>query len=103
MVCARVSSADQRAGLDRQVARLTSWVTGRARRAQAFRFALDPTAEQARVLARQFGGRRRAYNWAVRELKKDIDAYHAGLADPDARLSGNGLAPRPPDGGSPGG
>lgn len=29
---------------------------------QAFRFTLDPTAEQARALARHFGARRKAYN-----------------------------------------
>lgn len=52
---------------------------------QAFRFALDPSPQQRQVLARQFGGRRYAYNWTVRQLKQDIDAYHAGLADPDAR------------------
>lgn len=52
---------------------------------QAFSFALDPTPDQAKALARQFGGRRKAYNWTVRQLKEGIEAYHAGLADPDAR------------------
>jgi putative transposase len=52
---------------------------------QAFSFALDPGPDQRRDLARQFGGRRRAYNWTVRQLKADIEAYHAGLVDPDAR------------------
>jgi putative transposase len=52
---------------------------------QAFDFALDPTPDQAGVLARQFGGRRYAYNWAVRALKDDIEAFHAGQADPGAR------------------
>jgi putative transposase len=52
---------------------------------QAFSFALGPSAEQAGVLARQFGARRRAYNWTVRQLKKDIEVYHEGLAGPDAR------------------
>ena len=51
---------------------------------QAFSFALDPDQNQAQVLARQFGGRRYACNWAVRQLKDGIEAYHAGLADPDA-------------------
>jgi putative transposase len=37
------------------------------------------------VLVRQFGGRRYAYNWAVRQLKDGIDAYRAGVADPDSR------------------
>ncbi|WP_151069138.1 helix-turn-helix domain-containing protein, partial [Mycobacterium tuberculosis] len=32
---------------------------------QAFRFTLDPTEDQARALARHFGARRKAYNWAV--------------------------------------
>jgi putative transposase len=52
---------------------------------QAFSFALDPSLEQWQVLARQFGGRRYAYNWAVRQLKDGIDAYRAGVADPDTR------------------
>ena len=28
-------------------------------------------------MARQFGGRRYAYNWTVRTLKEDLDAFHA--------------------------
>ena len=32
---------------------------------QAFRFTLDPTEDQAWSLARHFGARRKAYNWAV--------------------------------------
>jgi putative transposase len=52
---------------------------------QAFDLALDPTGGQAGVLARQFGGRCYAYNWAVRTLKDDIDAFHAGQEDPEAR------------------
>jgi putative transposase len=51
---------------------------------QAFSFALDPSPEQLQVLARQFGGRRRACNWTVRQAKAGIGAYHAGLAGPDA-------------------
>jgi putative transposase len=48
---------------------------------QAFRFTLDPTADQARSLARHFGARRKAYNWAVDALKADIEAWHAtGIA-----------------------
>jgi putative transposase len=43
---------------------------------QAFDFALRPTESQAQVLARQFGGRRYAHNWAVRTIKAGIDAYH---------------------------
>ncbi len=42
---------------------------------QAFRFALDCTAEQEACLRRQFGGRRYARNWAVRTLKEDITRY----------------------------
>jgi putative transposase len=42
---------------------------------QAFRFALDPTAEQAACVRRQFGGRRYARNWAVRTLKEDLARY----------------------------
>jgi putative transposase len=45
--------------------------------AQAFRFTLDPTAEQAHALARHFGARRKAYNWAVATLKTDLSAYRA--------------------------
>lgn len=44
---------------------------------QAFRFTLDPTAEQAHALARHFGARRKAYNWTVAALKADIEAWHA--------------------------
>jgi putative transposase len=44
---------------------------------QAFRFTLDPTEDQARSLARHFGARRKAYNWAVATLKADIQAWHA--------------------------
>ena len=51
---------------------------------QAFSFALDPGPGQLQLLSRQFGGRRKAFNWAVRQLKNDIEAYHAGTAAPDA-------------------
>ncbi|MGA9677849.1 MAG: IS607 family element RNA-guided endonuclease TnpB [Mycobacterium sp.] len=44
---------------------------------QAFRFTLDPSEEQARALARHFGARRKAYNWAVATLKADIGAWQA--------------------------
>jgi putative transposase len=43
---------------------------------QAFRFTLDPTEAQARLLARHFGARRKAYNWTVATLKTDIDAWN---------------------------
>lgn len=42
---------------------------------QAFRFTLDLTEDQARSLARHFGARRKAYNWAVAALKADIGAW----------------------------
>ncbi|MEX3655076.1 IS607 family element RNA-guided endonuclease TnpB [Mycolicibacterium fortuitum] len=42
---------------------------------QAFRFTLDPTAEQACALARHFGARRKAYNWTVATLKADIQSW----------------------------
>jgi putative transposase len=42
---------------------------------QAFGFTLDPTEDQARGLARHFGARRKAYNWAVAALKADIEAW----------------------------
>jgi putative transposase len=44
---------------------------------QAFRFTLDPTEDQARSLARHFGARRKAYNWAVATVQGDIAAWHA--------------------------
>jgi putative transposase len=44
---------------------------------QAFRFTLDPTEEQALLLARHFGARRKAYNWTVATVKADIAAWHA--------------------------
>ncbi|HLH70579.1 MAG TPA: helix-turn-helix domain-containing protein, partial [Candidatus Dormibacteraeota bacterium] len=44
---------------------------------QAFQFTLDLTPEQWQTIRRQWGGRRYAYNWAVRTLKADLEAYHA--------------------------
>ena len=47
---------------------------------QAFRFTLDPTEDQARVLARHFGARRKAFNWTVATLKADLSQYrNAGI------------------------
>lgn len=43
---------------------------------QAFQFTLDPAPEQTACLRRQFGGRRKARNWAVATLKADLAAYH---------------------------
>ncbi len=45
--------------------------------AQAYRFTLDPTEDQARALARHFGARRKAYNWTVAALKADIHEWRA--------------------------
>jgi putative transposase len=56
---------------------------------QAYRFTLDPTDDQARVLARHFGARRKAYNWTVATLKGDIQAWHANgieTAKPSLRV-----------------
>jgi putative transposase len=50
---------------------------------QAFRFTLDPTAEQAHALARHFGARRKAYNWTVAILKTDLSAYRDTGAETD--------------------
>jgi putative transposase len=47
----------------------------------AFRFTLDPGGEQARALARHFGARRKAYNWAVATVKADMEAWHATGAE----------------------
>lgn len=43
---------------------------------QGFCFGLDPTPEQAVVLARFFGARRKAFNWALEQIKADIEAFH---------------------------
>ena len=44
---------------------------------QGFTFAIDPTDEQLAIIARFFGARRKAYNWALEQIKAGIDAYHA--------------------------
>ncbi len=51
---------------------------------QAFQFTLDLTPTQAACVRRNFGGRRYAYNWAVRTMKADITAYHADGAEAPA-------------------
>jgi putative transposase len=43
---------------------------------QAFCFALDPTPDQSALIARYFGARRFASNWALATIKNDIDLYH---------------------------
>ena len=48
---------------------------------QAFGFTLDPSEQQARALARHFGARRKAFNWAVATLKADIDAWRGGRVE----------------------
>jgi len=60
---------------------------------QAFQFALDPTAEQAACVHRQFGGRRKARNWAVATLKADLARYHA-TGEASAKPSLPGLRKR---------
>ena len=42
---------------------------------QAFEFALDPAGGQGEAIRRHFGARRFAYNWAVEQLKRDLDLY----------------------------
>jgi putative transposase len=57
--------------------------------AQAFRFTLDPTEDQACTLARHFGARRKAFNWTVAALRADIAAWHAAgveTAKPSLRV-----------------
>ena len=57
--------------------------------AQAFQFTLDPTEDQAACLRRQFGGRRKARNWAVATLKADIERYReSGEETPKPSLPG---------------
>src|SRR3984893_4210616 len=51
---------------------------------QACDFVLDLTYGQAGVLARQFGGRRYAYNWAGGPLKDEIYAFRDDRAGPGA-------------------
>lgn len=43
--------------------------------AQALQFTLDLTPDQAACARRQFGGRRKARNWAVATLKDDLTRY----------------------------
>ena len=54
---------------------------------QAYRFALDPTALQARALASHVGGARFAFNHMLRLVKAELDQREAersyGIADPE--------------------
>ncbi len=40
---------------------------------QSFVFRLDPSPNQRQMFSRQFGGRRYAYNWALRTIKTELD------------------------------
>ena len=42
---------------------------------QAFRFALDPTDAQVGMFFRFSGARRKACNWAVEQMRDNLDAY----------------------------
>src|SRR6266581_722864 len=44
---------------------------------QAYRFALDPTPRQARMLASHAGGSRFAYNWGLARIIAALDAREA--------------------------
>jgi len=44
---------------------------------QAFSFALDPTAEQQAMITRFFGARRKSFNWALEQVKADIERHRA--------------------------
>src|SRR6266568_6961656 len=43
---------------------------------QAFCFALDPSPDQRRSIARHFGARRKAFNWALEVIKDDLDRFN---------------------------
>ncbi len=47
---------------------------------QALRFAVDPTVDQRRDLARHAGAARTAYNWGLERVKAALDARRAGDA-----------------------
>src|SRR5215472_9131424 len=56
---------------------------------QAFQFTLDLAPDELSCVRRQFGGRRYAYNWAVRTMKAGIAAFHAnGAESPPPSLFG---------------
>ena len=54
---------------------------------QAFKFSLDPTPEQATLIRRHVGMRRMAYNWAVAEIKGQIERFHAGSKSAGEKVS----------------
>lgn len=47
---------------------------------QAYRFALDPTPRQARMLAAHAGAARYAYNWGIAQVSAAMDAFKAAKA-----------------------
>lgn len=50
---------------------------------QAFSFALDPTEAQAATTTRFFGARRKAHNWALEQIKADLDYHRASGTETD--------------------
>jgi transposase len=50
---------------------------------QAYRFALDPTPTQRRVLASRCGAARVAYNWGLALVKTNLDQHRT---DPSVRV-----------------
>lgn len=61
--------------------------------AQAFQFTLVPTEEQTACIRRQFGGRRKARNWALQTIKDDLTRYR-GTGEEIDRPSLPGLRKR---------
>ena len=56
---------------------------------QAFAFSLDPAEDQGEAIRRHFGARRFAYNWAVEQLKRDLDLYREqGVSVDPSSLAG---------------
>jgi putative transposase len=50
--------------------------------ARGFRFEVEPTTGQSALIAQHFGARRFAYNWALAQIKANLDARTADLAVP---------------------
>ena len=42
---------------------------------QAFSFALNPSVDQAALIARFFGARRKSYNWALEQISADLERH----------------------------
>jgi putative transposase len=51
---------------------------------QAFTFALDPTPDQAAQIARFFGARRKAFNWALAVITAELESYRETGESSDA-------------------